>query len=213
MNRKLKVSLIVVLSGLLLGMLPLTWLSAADEHHAHSSDPENIVNASIQFVLVHIERERLEELLDELDVQTMDSIPLERIGQCVRAKDGAEIVSQTIISTVAGFEAGITLIENDNHQAKISDKNNVEEGKRETELSIKAKVELNDKHRLAVRFSYDRTVSEEAYNMQEEAEEEESIKQQFSLSSGIMMQPGKMHVAGAHLNEDGAVVLMMKATL
>ncbi len=213
MNRKPKVSLIVVLSGLLLAVLPLTWLSASDEHPAHSSDQKNIVNASIQFVLVHIGREKLEELMEECDVQTMDSIPFEKIGACVRGRDGAKIVSQTMLSAVSGFEAEMTLLENGNHQAKMSDTGNVEEGQREAKLSIKAKVELSDNHRMAVLFSYDRSVFEEAYNMQKKAEEEEGAKQQFSLSSGIMLQPGKMHVAGANLNEEIAVVLMMKATL
>jgi len=213
MNRKLKVSLIVVLSGLLLGVLPLTWLYGADEHHAKPSDYAHSANVSIQFVLVHIERERLEELMGELEVQTMDSIPLEQIGQCVRAKDGAEIVSQTIITTVAGYEAGITLLENGNHRAKTPDTGSVVEGQRETKLSIKAKVELSDNHGLAVRFSYDRSIFEEALNMEAKGEEEEGVKQQFNLSSGMMLQPGKMHVAGANLNEDGAAVLMMKATL
>jgi hypothetical protein len=213
MTAKLKVLLTLVLCGLILGVLPVTSLYAADDHHAHSSDQDSMVSASIQFMLVHIEQDTLERLMEESKTQTLDSIPLEKIGECIRAKDGAQIVSQTRLAVVSGYEAKMTLIETDHREAKTRDQQNVEQAHRETEVSIMIKVEHRDGNKLAARFVYDRSVSSEEYVMGEEAEEEEAIEQKFDLSSGILLQAGQMHIAGASLNQDRAAVLLIKADL
>ena len=205
--------LALVLSGLLLGMLPVTWLYGADNDHAHSSNQEEMVSAAIQFMLVHIERDTLERLMDESNTQTLDSIPLDKLGQCVRAKDGAHIVSQTRLTVVSGYEAKMTIIENGHREAKTPDEGNAEQARRETGVSVAIKIELRDKNKLAARFTYDRSVDVEEYVMGEEAEEEEGMKQKFSLSSGILLQAGQLHIAGANRNEDMAAVLLIKADL
>ena len=170
-----------------------------------------MASASIQFILVHIERETLEQLMDESDVQTLDSIPLEKIRERVRTRDGAEIASQIGLAVVSGFEAKMTLVESGHHESKNLAEENNEQARRETAISVMAEVKRVDGNRLGARFVYDRTVTVEEYVTEEEEAEEESTEQKFSLSSGIVLQVGQVHVAGANLNEDGAVVLLIKA--
>jgi len=196
MDAKLKVLFILVLSGLVLGILPVTQLHSADDDQACSSNQDNIANASIQFILVYIGSETLEELMDESNVPTLDSIPLERIGQRIHAEDGAEIVSQTKLTVIGGYEAEMTVVENEKRKAKNSEEGNGEQAQREAEISVWIAAEIHDENQLFARFTYKRSVVEEAYSMGKNEEEEEGIEQKFELSSAILLQAGQAGIAG-----------------
>ena len=155
----------------------------------------------------------LEQLQEESNAQALDEIPLEKIHQRVIAREGAEIVAMTRLTVVNGFEAKITVVDNDDHKLKQPDGENVENTHRETEVSITVEVERHKGNKLATRFTYDRTVIAEEYVMNEEAENEEAIEQKFSLSNGMVLQARKMSVAGAHINGQMAAVLLIKADL
>ena len=49
--------------------------------------------------------------------------------------------------------------------------------------------------------------------MGENEEDEESIEQEFELSSSINLHSGQAAIAGANLDEDMAALLIMKADL
>ncbi len=215
MGTKLKALFILVLFGLLLGISPVTRLYSANDNHTHSSNQHNIANASIQFILVYIESETLEELMDESNVLTLDSIPLEKIGLRIKAENGAEIVSQTKLTVIVGYEAEMTVVENEKRKAKNPDEGNGEQAQREAEMSVWITAEIHDENQLLVRFTYKRNVVEDVYSMgnNEEEEEEESIEQKFELSSSILLHSGQAGIAGANLNEDMAALLIMKADL
>jgi hypothetical protein len=213
MDTKLKVLFILILSGLLLGISPVTRLSSADDNQTHSSNQANIARASIQFIIVYIESETLEELMDESNVPTLDSIPLEEIGQHIDAEDGAEIVSQTKLTVINGYEAEMTVVENEKRKAKNPDEGNGEQAQREVEMFVRIEAEIRDENQLVAYFAYKRNVAEEAYSMGENEEEEESIEQKFELSSSILLHTGQAGIAGANLNEDMAALLIMKADL
>ncbi len=213
MDTKLKALFILVLSVLLLGILPVTWLYSADDNQPHSSNQDNIASASIQFILVYIESETLEELMDESNVLTLDSIPLEKLGQRINAEDGAEIVSQTKLTVINGYEAEMTVVENEKRKAKNPDEGNGEKAQREAEMSVWIEAEIHDENQLAARFKYKRSVAEETSSMGKNKEEEEGKEQKFELSSSIVLHTGQAGIAGANLNEDMAALLIMKADL
>lgn len=213
MGKKLKALFILVLSGLLLGISPVTRLYSANENHNHSSDQDNIANASIQFILVYIESETLEELMDESSVPTLDSIPLEKIGRLINSEDGAEIVSQTKLTVINGYEAEMTVVENEKRKAKNPDEGNGVQAESEAEIFVRIEAEIHDENRLVAYFAYRRSVVEEAYSMGENEEEEESVEQEFELSSSIVLHAGQAGIAGANLNKDMAALLFMKAEL
>lgn len=212
MNTKLKVLFILVLSGLLLGISPVTRLYSADDNQTNSSNQDNIANASIQFILVYIESETLEKLMDESNVLTLESIPLEKIGQRINAENGIEIVSQAKITVRDDYEAEMTVVENEKRKAKNPDEENGEQVQREAEILVRIEADIRDENQLVAYFAYKRNVVEEAYSMGEN-EEEESIEQKFELSSSINLHMGQAAVAGANLNEDMAALLIMKADL
>lgn len=213
MDTKLKALFILVLLGLLLGISPVNRLYSADDNQTSSSNKDNTANASIQFILVYIESETLEELMDESNVLTLDSIPLEKIGQRINAEDGIEIVSQTKLTVIGGYEAEMTVVENEKRKAKNPDEGNGEQAQREAEISVWITAEIHSENQLLIRFTYKRNVVEEVYSMGENEEEEEGTEQKFELSSSIVLHMGQAAIAGANLNEDMAALLIMKADL
>lgn len=213
MVAKVKTVSILALTGLLFGVLPVTWLYAADSDRGHSSGEDTITNTSIQFVLVQFDRERLEQLMAESKTLTLESIPMAKIGQCVRDKDGADIISQTRLTVVSGYEAEMNTVENSNHQAKNPDKPTDEQVQREIEVSINIKVDRREGNRLAARLAYKRNVVEKSRHQQAKAEEEEEVEQRFDVSTGIVLRAGKMQLAGIQMNDDLATLLLMKAEL
>ena len=213
MDIKLKALFILVLFGLLFGISPVTRLYSADDNQTRSPNQDNIANASIQFILVYIETETLEELMDESNVLTLDSIPLEKIGRLINSEDGAEIVSQTKLTVICGYEAEMTVVENEKRKAKNPDEGNGEQAQREAEMSVWIAAEIHDENQLFARFTYKRSVAEEAYSMGKNEEEEEGKEQKFELSSSIVLHKGQAYIAGANLNEDMAALLIMKADL
>lgn len=213
MNRKLNALFLLVLSGLLLGIAPQTRLVRANDEPAGSGYHDLIASASVQFILVHIERETLDELVDESSILTLDSISLEKIGQCIHTKEGAEIISQTKLSVINGHEAEMTVVENEKRKAKNADEENNEQDQREAEVFVGLKPEILDENTLAVRFTYKRRIVKEAFYASEEAVEEEGVEQKFEIASAIVLQDGQACIVGANLNEGIAKLLIMKADL
>jgi hypothetical protein len=212
MNGKIKVLLFVALSGLLLGVSPGPRLSEADDGPARHIAPDEIESASIQFILVSVERDALEELVDESNVLTLDSISIETIGQCIHEERG-EIVSQSKLTVLSGHEAEITVIENERRKEKKADEGNSEQGRREAEVFVHIELESHDGDKLAARFTYKRSVIEEGFAEGDKAEEEEGVEQKFEISSGIVLHAEQARVAGANMNEGIATFLIIKADL
>jgi len=213
MNRRLKALLLLALCGILLGLSPGTRLYSADDGSADSYDDNDIEGASIQFILVHVEREILEELMDESNVVTLDSIPLERIGQSILAEDGAAIVSQTKLTVIDEHEAEMTVTENERRKTKNADEAMGEKSQREAEVFVLIEPEIHDGKTLIAEFTYKRSVVEEGFHTGEEMEEEEGIEQKFEISSGVVLHAGQACIAGANLNGDMATLLIVKADL
>ncbi len=107
----------------------------------------------------------------------------------------------------------MTIVENEKRKAKNPDEGNGEQAQREAEMFVWIAAEIHDENQLFARFTYKRSVVEEAYSMGENEEEEESIEQKFELSSSIVLHTGQAGIAGANLNEDMAALLIMKAEL
>ena len=93
MTNKLKVLSLVVLSGVLLGLGPENRLYSADDEPAELAGHDRIESASVQFILVQVERETPEEYAGESNVLTLDSISLETVGRCIHDEEGSDIVS------------------------------------------------------------------------------------------------------------------------
>ena len=213
MNGKLKPLLLLVLSGLLLGISPGTRLYSADDEPAGLHHHDHIESAAVQFLLVHIDREMLEEQMDDSNVLTLDAISMEIIGRCIHSEEGAEIISQTKLTVVNGREAEMTVIEHERRKTKDRKEEMGEQGQREAEVSVWLEAKMLDENRLAARFTYKRNVAEEGSFASEEAEEEEGNERKFELSSGIVLHVGQACIAGANLNEGIATLLIMKADL
>jgi len=212
MKGKLKTLILLGLSGLLLGISPGTRLYSADDDPAGPSGPDHIESASVQFILVRIERETLQEHMDDSDVPVLDAISLEIIGRCMQEEGGAEIISQTKLTAVSGIEAEMAVVEHEKRKAKNEEETG-EQAQREAEVSVWLEAEILEGNKLAARFTYKRNMSEEGFFSGDEAEEEESIEQKFEISSGIVLQAGQACIAGANLDEGIAKLLIIKADL
>jgi hypothetical protein len=213
MKGKRKTLLLLVLSGLLLGISPGTRLYSADDEPECSSNHDHATSVSIQFLLVHVEREMLKEHIDDVGVLTIDSISLETLGQCIHAEEGAEIVSQTKLTVADGIEAEMTVVEHERRKAKNGEEEVGEQNQREAEVAVWLEARILEGNRLAARFTYKRNVVEEGFYASDEAEEEEGSDQKFEISSGIVLHAGQACIAGANMNEEIATFLIVKADL
>jgi hypothetical protein len=213
MNGKTKVLCLLIVSGLLLGMSPVTRLYRVDAARAGSSGPARAESASIQFILVHVERKTLAELTGGSKAPTLDSISLEKLGRYLHDEDGAEIISQTKLTILDGREAEMAVTENHRHKAKNADEGNTEQSRREVEVSVKIKAKIREGNALFADFAYKRSVAEESFNTGEKAEEEGGGEQKFEVSSGIILTAGQACIAGGNMDEDTAALLIVKADL
>lgn len=208
MNGKLKVLLLLVLSGSLLVISPGTRLYSANDV---PSDPDRLKSASIQFILLHIENETLEQLMNGTKVTTLDSIPLEKIGGYIQAGEGAEIISQTKLTVLDGHEGQMTVVENERRKTKNADEGNSEQGRREMEIFVRIKTKIQNNKELFADFAYKRSLMEEGFYAGEKEEEEEGVEQKFELSSGIVLNSGKACIAGVNIADNLARLLIVKA--
>ena len=215
MNGKLKTLLLLVLSGLLLGISPGTRLYSADGEPADPHHHHQTTSASVQFILVHMERETLEEHMDKPNGPLLDAISLETIGRCIHDEEGAEIISQTKLTVVNDIEAEMTAVENEKLKAKNAGEENDEQNHRKAEVFVWIKADIHDGNRLAARFNYKRKIVEEAFYASEEAVEveEEGVEQKFDISSAIVLRSGQACLVGANLNKGMVTLLIMKADL
>ena len=213
MNKKLNALFVLVLSGLLLGIAPQTRLVRANDEPDDARSRDHIASATIQFLLVHVERDMLDEHMDESDVPILDAISLEEIGRCIRAGEGAEIISQTKLTILDGHEAEMTVVENERRKEKNGDEEIGEEGQREAEVSVWIGPKRLDGDTLIAEFVYKRTVVEENHFVEQETEEEEGTEQKFEIASGIVLGTGQACIAGANMNEDVAALVIIKADL
>ena len=211
MSGRIRVLLFVVLSGLLLCISPGARLSNADDEPVRPAARDAMESATIQFLLVQIERDTLEENAGESNVLTLDSISLEAVGRCIHDEEGADIVSQIKLTVAGGHEAEMTFVENERRKEKNADEGHGEQGLREAEVFVWIKAGFHDGDRLAARFTYRRSVVEEGSYSGQKAEEAEGIEQKFEISSGIVLHAGRACIAGANMTEEIATFLIVKA--
>jgi hypothetical protein len=162
---------------------------------------------SVEASLVAVELEVWEEISGEPDIESLNSMPLEKIMQCVHEVEG-EVISIVKLAVANESAAEMSTEENVEQKRKIPDEERGEREERESHVSFRVIPKIIDMNRIAVSFDFKQIASEGALSSESEAEEQEGIVTKFELSSELVLRPGQPRIVGA-TKKDEAIFLIM----
>ena len=165
------------------------------------------VTISVEASLVAVELEVWEEIIGEPDFESLNSMPLEKIMQCVHEVEG-EVVSIVRLAVANGSVAEMSTEENVEEKRKIPDEERGEREERESHVSFRVIPKIIDMNRIAVSFDFKQIDSEDFLSSESEAEEQEGIVTKFEVSSELVLRPGQPRIVGA-TKKDEAVFLII----
>jgi hypothetical protein len=212
MSNKLKSLIAVVTIAMLIYLVSSGGTLVAEDNENEAHDKFAGATVSVEASLVAVEFEVLEEIIDESDIETLSSIPLEKIMQCVCEDEGGEMISVVQLS-VRNMSAGeMNKEENVEEERKVSDEQVSEHKKRKNLVSFQIVPEIIDTKRIAVRFDFKQIASEGIFMSESEAEEEEGRDIMIEISSEVVLRPGQPRIVSA-TKEDEAIFLIMNVDI
>ncbi len=208
MTRKLKGLIAIVSVGMLIYFVSSANISVAEDAEIDVQEQFTGATISVEASLVTVELEALEEITDQLDITTLNSIPLDKIMQCIREDEGGEVIS--IVKLAVGNEsvAEMNTEENVEEIRKISDEESGARNKRENHVSFRVNPKIIDMNRIAVSFDFKQIASESALISESEVEEQEEIVTKFEVSSEVVLRPGQPRIVGATKNDEVIFLIM-----
>lgn len=174
---------------------------------------ENYAGAtiSVEASSVAVDLEVLEEIIGKAGINSLNSIPLEKIKQCLREDEG-EIVSIARLAVRNGSSGEMSREDNSVTKRKISNEGVTEREQRESHVSFRAVPSIIDTTRIAVSFNFKQIVSEGGEFSKSEAEEQEEQNIVFEVSSEVVLRPGQPRIVGA-ARKDKAMFLIMESDI
>ena len=120
MAGKLKGLIIIVSLGVLFYLVSSANTSVAEDAENEAEDKFANATISVEASLVAVEFEVWEEIIDEPDIESLNSIPLEKIMQCVHEDEG-EVVSIVKLAVTNAHEGEMSREESVKEQRKVFD--------------------------------------------------------------------------------------------
>jgi hypothetical protein len=157
---------------------------------------------------VTVELDVVEEITGQLNIKTLNSIPLDKIMQSIRQDEGGEVISIVKLAVANESAAEMNTEENVEKKRKISDEDFSEHKERESHVSFRVIPKIIDMNRIAVSFDFKQIASESALTSVSEEEEQQDRVIQFEVSSELVLRPGKPRIVGA-TKKDQAIFLIM----
>ena len=207
MSGKIKGFIIIVSLGILIYLVS-SGNALVAEGTGNGADAEFAgATISVEASLVAVEFEALEEIVNELDINTLSSIPPEKIMQCVHEVEG-EVVSIVRLAVANESSAEMSTEENVEEKRKIPDEERGEHEERESHVSFRVIPKIIEMNRIAVSFDFKQIASEGFLSSESEAEEQEGRVTKFEVSSELVLRPGQPRIVGA-TRKDRAILLIM----
>ncbi len=208
MSKKLKGLVIVVSVAMLIYLVPSGNTLVAEDSENEVREKFADATISVEASLVAVEFEVLEEMIGESDIETLSSIPLEKVmQQCVREEEG-EVISIVKLAVRNESSGEVNREERVDEKRKVSDENISEIEKTENHVSFQAAPRIIDINRIAVSFNFKQIVSEAAFVSESEAEEEEERNIVIEISSEVVLRPGQPRIVSV-TKKDEAIFLVM----
>ena len=163
---------------------------------------------SVEASVVVVGLEALEEITGESDIKSLNSIPVEKIMQCVREDEGGEMVSISKLAVGNECAGEMNTEESELAKRKVYEDKASEHENREINISFRATPRIINVGKIAVSFDFKQLISENTLASEREAEEQEERLIQFEVSSEVVLRPGQPRIVGA-TRKDEAIFLIM----
>jgi hypothetical protein len=208
MAKKLKGLIAIVSVGMLIYLVSSANTSVAEDVEIDAQERFAGATISVEASVVIVELEALEEIAGELDTQALNSIPLDKIMQCIREDKGGEMVSAVKLTVGNKCVAEMNTEENEEEKRKHSEDEAGEHKNRETHISFRVTPWIIDVDKIAVSFDFKQIASESTLISEREAEEQQDRVTKFEVSSELVLRPGQPRIVGA-TKKDEAIFLIM----
>ncbi len=212
MARKLKALIIAASFLMLIYFVPSANNSVAEDAEIDAQKQFAGATISVEASLVTVELEVLEEITGQLNIETLNSIPLDRIMQIIREDEGGEVSSIVKLAVANESAAEMNTEENAEEKRKVSDEERGEHEERESHVSFRIIPKIIDMNRIAVSFDFKQLASESVLSSESEAEEQDGIVTKFEVSSELVLRPGQPRIVGA-TKKDKAIFLIMSVDI
>ncbi len=212
MAGKLKVLVVIVSVGMFIYLVSSANISVAEDTEIASQEQFANVTVLIEASVVRVELEVLEEIAGESNDQTLNSIPLGKILQCIREEEGGEVVSVVKLAVGNGSVAEITTEQNEQEKGKNPENGTGERVDRETNVSFRVEALVNDINKIEVKFDFKQVVLENTLSAVSDAEEEKGMVTKFEVSSELVLRTGQSRIVGA-TKKDVATFLILSVDI
>ena len=209
MARKLKALILAVSVVMLVYFVPSANTSVAEDAEIDARERFAGATISVEASLVTVELDVMEEITGPLNIETLNSISLDKIiMQCIHEDEGGEVISIVRLAVANESAAEMNTEENVEEKRKISDEESGEHEERESLVSLRVKPKIIDINRIAVDFDFKQIASERAVSSESETEQQEGIVTKFEVSSEVVLRPGQPRIVGV-TQKDRAIFLIM----
>ena len=208
MARKLKGLIAIVSVGMLIYIMSSANTSVAEDAEIDAQVQFAGATISVEASVVIVELEALEEITGESDTQTLNSISLDEILQCIREDEGGEEVSVVKLAVGSGIVAEMNTEENEEEKGTNPEEETGERENRETHVSFRVTPEIIDVDKIAVSFDFKQIVSESTLFSESDAEEQHDIVTKFEVSSELLLRPGQPRIVGATKKDEATFLIL-----
>ena len=208
MAGKLIALILAVSVVMLIYFVPSANTSVAEDAEIDARERFAGATISVEASLVTVELDVMEEITGPLNIETLNSISLDKIMLCIREDEGGEVISIVRLAVANESAAEMNTEENVEEKRKISDEERGEHEERESLVSFRVMPKIIDINRIAVDFDFKHIVSEGALSSESETEEQEGRVTKFEVSSELVLRPGQPRIVGA-TQKDRAIFLIM----
>jgi len=208
MAKKLKGLIAIVSVGMLIYLVSSANTSVAEDVEIDAQERFAGATISVEASVVIVELEALEEITGELDTQALNSIPLDKIMQCIREDEGGEMVSAVKLTVGNKSVAEMNTEENEEEKRKHSEEETGERENRETYVSFRVTPEIIDVDKIAVSFDFKQFVSKSTLFSESNAEEQHDIVTKFEVSSKLVLRPGQPRIVGATKKDEATFLIL-----
>jgi hypothetical protein len=208
MAKQVKGLIAIVSIAMLIYLIPSANTLVANDSKNDDQDKFAGATISVEASLAVVEFEALEEIVDELDINSLSSIPVEKIMQCVREDEGGELVSIVQLAVRNMSSGEMSREERVKEQRKVSDEDVSEHEEGENHISFSVVPEIIDNHRIAVSFNFKQISNEGALTSTSDSEEQEERDVVIEVSSNVVLLPGQKKIVSV-TKQDEAFFLIM----
>ncbi len=209
MTKKLKNLIVIVSLGVLIYLVFSANTLVAEDSENEAQEQFAGAMISVEALVVTVEPEALEEITGELDIKTLNSIPLEKVMQSIFEEEGVEIVSSVKLSMRNGSMAEMNTKDNEEENRKISEEEEMaEQENRERHVSFRATSHIINMNKIEISFDFKQIVSESTLRSISETDEQGKMSKTFEVSSEVVLRPGQLRIVGA-TKKDVAIFLIM----